>query len=103
MNLDLSTIPGWILVLVGALAIVQITLDLIALIDLYRRPTARVTFANKWIWVAIILLVNTLGAIFYLAIGRRPAAGADNAAAPAVSIEEVGDALYGPRPDADRR
>ncbi len=103
MNPDLSTIPGWVFVLAAVLAVVQITLDVIALVDLYRRPTERVTLANKWIWVAIILLVNTLGAICYLAIGRRPAAVADTPAAPAASIDDVGDALYGPRPGADDR
>ncbi|HSO93351.1 MAG TPA: PLDc N-terminal domain-containing protein [Candidatus Dormibacteraeota bacterium] len=53
----------------AALALVEIGLDLVALVDLYRRPTLQVVMGNKWIWVAIILLVNLLGPILYLAVG----------------------------------
>ena len=30
-------------------------------------------FANKWVWVAVVLLVSTLGAIIYLLAARKPA------------------------------
>jgi hypothetical protein len=35
------------------LAVVKITFAVIALLDLYPRPTSQVVFANKWIWVAV--------------------------------------------------
>lgn len=57
-------------VVLGVLAAVQITLDVIALVDLYRRPVSQVRTGNKWAWVAIILLINLLGAILYLTVGR---------------------------------
>jgi len=62
-----------------------------------------VVFANKWIWVAIILLADGgVGAIIYLAAGRRRAALSDDAAPsrPAsVRPDTIADTLYGPRDD----
>ncbi len=61
MSVSLSELPVWALVAVGVLALASITLDVMALIDLYRRPTEQVILANKWIWVAIVLLVSNGG------------------------------------------
>jgi hypothetical protein len=71
MDAALSGIPAWALVALGVVVVVQLTLDVIALLDLYRRPSEQVIFGNKWIWVAIVLLVNTIGPIIYLLAGRR--------------------------------
>ncbi len=76
----LLSLPPAALVALGALAVLQIALDVIALVDLYKRPTERLTIANKWIWVAIILFISTIGAIVYLAAGRKSAPAADSAA-----------------------
>lgn len=101
-----QAIPVGAVVALGVLAVVQITLDVIALVDLYRRPTKQVVFGNKWIWVAIVLLVNTVGPIIYLVVARRPVAMPENAgpsASPTVRTEDIADALYGPRDDPDQR
>jgi NADH:ubiquinone oxidoreductase subunit 6 (subunit J) len=106
MNSNLPAIPLWAVVALGVLAVVQITLDVIALVDLYRRPVKQVVLGNKWIWVAIVLLVNTVGAIIYLVVGRKPVAMPENAApsaSPSVRTEDIADALYGPRDDSDQR
>jgi len=105
MHANLTSVPGWVLVVLGLLAVAQITLDVIALLDLYRRPSQQVVFGNKWIWVAIVLLVNALGAIIYLVAGRKPAAIAENTptASPSAGIENIADSLYGPRDDTDPR
>jgi hypothetical protein len=95
----------WGLVAIGVLLVVEITLDVIALVDLYRRPVDQVVFANKWIWLAIILLVNTVGAIIYLVVARKPAVLTDDAsrARPkSVGSDDIADTLYGPRDDTDR-
>jgi len=107
MNADLSDLPTAALVAFGVLALAQVVLDVVALVDLVRRPVERVTGANKWLWVAVILLVNVLGAILYLAVGRRgapvveapPASGEAGASLPGAT--SVADALYGPRPGSD--
>ena len=106
MNTDLSTLPVGVLVALGVLVAAQLSLDVIALIDLYRRPAARVVSGNKWIWLAIVLLVNTFGAIIYLVAGRRPAVLTNNVApseSPSVRTDNIADTLYGPRDGADRR
>ena len=92
-------VTGVLLVVVGVIGLVQLTLDVIALVDLVRRPLERGALGNKWVWVAVILLVNVIGAIVYLAVGRRPA---DIAEVPAPTqlaprARSVADSLYGPR------
>jgi hypothetical protein len=100
MRTNLAAVTVWVLVVLGVLTLVEITLDVIALLDLYRRPTAQVVLENKWIWVAIVLLVNTVGPILYLAVGRKPPPVAHDAAAPPsppVRAEDIADVLYGRR------
>jgi NADH:ubiquinone oxidoreductase subunit 6 (subunit J) len=104
MNPDLSTLPVGVLVAVGALAVVQLTLDVVALVDLYRRPAAQVVSGNKWVWVAVVLLVSLLGAILYLVVGRTKAVAVPvPPASRPVATEGIADALYGPRDDTDLR
>ena len=106
MSSNLSTLPAGAMAALAALALVVIALDVIALLDLYRRPTSQVVLANKWIWVPVILLVEILGSIIYLVAGRRPAVLTDDAArsqSTSVRTENVADALYGPRDGANRR
>lgn len=101
MKTDLSALPAGILIVVGVLLVLEIVLDVIALVDLYRRPVAQVALGNKWIWVAIIILVNLIGAILYFAIGRKPAvSGGEAAPARPGSAADVADRLYGPRDDS---
>ncbi|CAN5356543.1 hypothetical protein BH11ACT1_BH11ACT1_02140 [soil metagenome] len=104
MNTDLSTLPGGVVAALVVLVIIQLTLDVIALIDLYRRPADRVVSGNKWIWLAVILLVNLIGAILYLVVGRVKT---ETAVAPPRSrpapTESIADALYGKRDDTDPR
>lgn len=108
MSSNMSTLPTGLVAALVVLVLVVITLDAIALRDLYRRPTSQVVFANKWAWVGIILLVSSfgLGAIIYLAAGRRPAVLTDDAAPSrsrsAPAGERVAEALYGQRDDVDR-
>jgi hypothetical protein len=105
MDSLLSSVPVWGLVALGVLAVAQITLDVIALVDLYRRPVEQLVFGNKWIWVAIVLLVSTVGAIIYLVIARKPDVVVENVAASSspVRTEEVAENLYGPRDSTDQQ
>jgi hypothetical protein len=99
MNVNLSAFPLWVVVAVAGLVLVQVTLDVIALVDLHRRPVDEVV-GTKWVWAAVILLVSMLGPIIYLAAGRKPSAidtGAASEATPSVGVERVADTLYGPR------
>src|SRR5450759_2875214 len=105
MDAILSAVPLWGLVALGVLVVLETALDVIALVDLYRRPLDQLVFANKWIWLAIVLLVNTFGAIIYLAAGRKPAVGPGDATPPAsksLRTDNIADTLYGPRDGAGR-
>lgn len=98
MNLLPSDLPTGLVVAIVIVGVVQLALDVIALVDLYRRPADRVTTGNKWIWVAVILLVNLLGAILYLAVGRKPApvqAAALPSTPSASRAADIADSLYG--------
>jgi hypothetical protein len=101
--LDLSTLPPGVLVASGVLLIAELVLDVIALVDLYRRPIERVALGSKWAWVAIVVLVNFLGAILYLVLGRKPAPRTEEppqTPMPARTRANIADALYGPRDDS---
>jgi hypothetical protein len=98
MSPDLSTLPFGILIVLSVVLLVEIALDVVAIVDLIRRPVAAVQFGNKWVWVAIIVLINLIGAILYFAVGRKqtPVVDADaRTAAPRRSSAEITDALYG--------
>jgi hypothetical protein len=94
---SILALPMPMLVGLGALVLVQLTLAVIALLDLYRRPVEQVATGKKWIWVVIILFVNTIGSIIYLVIGRKPAAAAEvRPTAPAATrTADAADLLYG--------
>ena len=105
MNEFWSAVPVWIQVVLVLLAILQITLEVYALVDLYRRPVHQTTFDNKWVWLAIILLVSTIGAIIYLLAARKPVPLTDEAATPSsssVRTDDIADTLFGPRDESVR-
>ena len=99
MHIPLTTLPAGALIVLGVLAVAEIALDVIALVDLYRRPAQSVTLPSKWIWVVIIVLVNLLGAILYFAVGRKLETpgdpGAGSVSPRSRSAAEIADALYG--------
>lgn len=48
--------------------LIQIALVVIALWDLWKREATR---GPKWLWVLVILMVNFIGPIIYLVVGRE--------------------------------
>jgi hypothetical protein len=51
------------------LFVIQVSLLVIALVDVAKRK--RVTGGNKVVWILIIVLVEVIGPIIYLAVGRK--------------------------------
>jgi len=95
---SLSAISPPVLAVLGAIALIQISLYVLALVDLYRRPVAQVALGNKWIWLAIIMLVNIIGALLYLAVGRQPTPAVEVSGQERRSpeqVEKIVDSLYG--------
>ena len=80
--------------------VVNYTLLVLALVNVIPRDPAAIRFHNRWIWVALIVLVNFLGPLAYFAVGRIDAPIADNTGAderPAGARAGAAvDLLYGP-------
>ncbi len=95
---DALGVSATVAVAILALAVVQLALQIYALVDLARRR--RVTGGKRWIWLAVILFGNLVGAIVYLAIGRAvpPAAEPEHepGAGPGDRARAAADLLYGP-------
>jgi hypothetical protein len=108
-NIPLSELPGWALALFGVLAVVQLSVEVYALVKLFRTPDEQLVLGKKWPWIIIILFVNLIGAIVFLVAGRKPAQVADPLAgaasgAPATAdrAARAADVLYGSREDEAR-
>jgi len=60
---------GQLVALLVPLALVQLGLMAFALYDLLKRK--RVKGGNKWLWGAVIVLVNFIGPVMYFVLGRE--------------------------------
>ena len=54
--------------LIAPLLIVQAILAIVALIDIAR---IHATNGPKWVWVLVVLIINTIGPIIYFIFGRK--------------------------------
>jgi drug/metabolite transporter (DMT)-like permease len=59
-----------ILPLLIPILIIQIGLQIYALVDLYRQPGEKIKW-SKWLWVVIIVLGEILGPIVYFILARK--------------------------------
>jgi hypothetical protein len=59
--------------LILPLAIIELVLIAVALVDLVRRDPRQVR-GSKVVWVLVILLISTFGPICYLLLGRKEVA-----------------------------
>ena len=54
--------------LIAPLFIVQIILAIVALVDIAR---IHATNGPKWVWVLVVIIINTIGPIVYFIFGRK--------------------------------
>ena len=54
--------------LIAPLFVVQVILAIVALIDIAR---IHATNGPKWVWVLVVLIINTIGPIVYFIFGRK--------------------------------
>lgn len=106
MNVAVNEIPSGMLVPLAIFVVIQIAVEVFALVKLFRTPDERLVFEKKWPWVLIIVFVNLVGAIVFLAAGRKPAPAADplsqQSAIPGGDrATRAADVLYG-RKDGER-
>ncbi|MDH4140965.1 MAG: PLD nuclease N-terminal domain-containing protein [Coriobacteriia bacterium] len=101
---ELSNLSTTTLVVFGVLLVVQMTLLVIALLDLVRRSPEALLGGKKWPWALLVVLGSTIGPIIYLAVARKPhsadgPAGAPEGAAVSDTASAAVDLLYGDRTD----
>lgn len=65
--MDMSTLAEYLPFLIP-LAIVQVSLAIVALVHVIRHPHYR--FGNMVFWIIIVLVVNIIGPVVYFAFGR---------------------------------
>jgi hypothetical protein len=87
--------PGLVVLLVVVLAL-EIVLLAWAFLDWVKRP-AELIRGNRILWLLVILFVNMIGPIAYMAAARKPAevTEAPSAAADAQRASDAVDVLYG--------
>lgn len=111
MTLDqLLDLPTGVLVLLGVVIVIQLALLVVGVVAWVRTPEAQMPRPNKWVWLVLILFVQTLGPITFLLVRRSEAKYAAAARSEAVpgprhaatrSPAETADLLYGRREDKD--
>jgi hypothetical protein len=65
---ELKTIENMLPLLIP-LAVIQLALMVVALVDLFKRENMKSN--TRLIWVFVIVLINTIGPIVYLFAGRK--------------------------------
>ncbi|HSL96249.1 MAG TPA: PLD nuclease N-terminal domain-containing protein [Thermoleophilia bacterium] len=100
-----TTLPSTgTLALLGVVALVQLALLAAALVDLLRRPDEAVTGGRRWVWIIVVVLLQSIGPIAYFAAGHRPRPADDPAGARATTVPPAGGETRPAAPDpADRR
>lgn len=94
---DLVGFPVGLAWALAAVVVAQLTLQVIALVDLARRPADRLN-GPKLLWLFVVLLGEIVGAVVYLAIARRaePAVESGRSAPAGDRAAAAADLLYGP-------
>lgn len=101
--MSLADVSPAVLVMVGVLLVVQVGLEVWAIIDIVRRPATSVAGGSKLIWILVVILVSFVGALVYFAFGRRDVGIASEAGAPRGTPARPGDTvdlIYGPKDGA---
>ena len=108
MSPTLADLPTGFLVAITVVTVAELALRVVALVVLVRTPRERLQLGARWPWVLMILLVNLVGAVAFLAAGRRPAPadephpGGDPASRADDPVQVAVDLLYPGRPEPDR-
>jgi hypothetical protein len=105
-QVPLSQLSPLAWVAIGALLVFTLVMYVVSLMDLYRRPVEQILGGRKWVWLLVILLINSgIGAIIYLLAGRKPAPAAEGRpTTPAAErADAAADALYGSPKDGGER
>lgn len=99
-NVPLSELSPAVLIALGLLALVQIGMQVTALVQLAHTPQQRIALGGrKWLWI-IIIVSGLLGAILWFGLGRTPAISDETrVSGVAEDRQSAVDTLYGPGKD----
>ncbi len=61
---------GQLLPFLIPIAVVELALVIYSVVDLFGAER-RVKGGNKWLWLAVIVLIGTIGPLVYLFVGRE--------------------------------
>jgi hypothetical protein len=92
-------VPPQVLIGLIVVLVVQITLQIAAVISLVKTPAEQVTLGGrKWLWALIIVLGEVPGPLVWFFAGRKSALAMDAAARQDVveRTQAAADTLYGP-------
>lgn len=103
LNAIPESIRPFLYVLIG----LQLVAQAFALVRLWLTPEQRLVFGKRWVWLLIIIFGELIGAIVFIAVGRKPAPAADPLARGEVPVAgdratRAADVLYGGRKDGDK-
>lgn len=59
-----------ILLVAAPLIVIQLGLQIAALINLFRRPVEEIRWNNKLVWAVIIIFGELIGSVVYFILGR---------------------------------
>jgi hypothetical protein len=62
---------GVLIAILAPLVFLELSLMIFALVDLLRRDESQLRHLPKWAWGVVIVVVNLIGPIVYLLIGRE--------------------------------
>ena len=85
---------GPVLAVLVVAVVVEVGLAATALWRWWRTPTERLS-ANRWVWLALIVLLSLIGPLAFLVAGRRPAPVTGPRGAGTVRADDAVAALYG--------
>ncbi|GAB4306821.1 MAG: hypothetical protein Kow0097_06560 [Candidatus Bipolaricaulota bacterium] len=106
-NVAWADLPALALGAIVALGVVQLSLQVLALVTVFRTPEERLVTGRRWVWVAVVALGQLVGAIVFLAAARKPTPAPDPVStapdAERDGARRAADLLYGDRSPEERR
>jgi hypothetical protein len=78
----------------GVLLVIELGLMIWGVVDWSKRP-AELIRGNRILWLLVILLLNIVGPILYLTVGRLPAVSDVVTTGSTESMQAAADSLYG--------
>ena len=110
-NVQWVDLPPWALAGIVVLGLVQLCLQVLALVNAFRTPEERLVTGRRWVWVVVIVVGQLMGTIIYLAAARKPVVQEDTIhsrstsdASARAEAKKAADLLYGSSSETkDRR